>query len=81
MTDTPAPGSAYELLTRPTLELTDAEVEAIVVDLQARRQNYVDSKGKVKDDPRPKKPRAASKTAEEKAALTASILSELDIDL
>lgn len=77
----PTPGTAYELLTRPTLSLTDAEVELIVTDLQERRVNYINSKGKIKDDPRPKAPRATSKSAEEKAALTASILAELDIDL
>lgn len=34
-------GSAYELLTKPTLELTDAEVKIVVEDLRQRRLAYL----------------------------------------
>jgi len=68
-------GSAYELLTRPTLDLTDDEVSLIISDLRRRREAYV-STGK-RDEPH-KQPREKP-TAESKAALTASIAAGLDI--
>ena len=43
MTDeTPPPQlDAYALLTKPTLELTDGEVETIIADLRKRRTTYL----------------------------------------
>lgn len=60
--------NAYDLLTKPTLELTDAEVALVVEDLQKRRRLYVD-KG-TKDAPKP---------AVDKAAATADLLSDLGL--
>ena len=36
MTDQPEPLSAYDLLSKPTISLTDAEVKLIVEDLRTR---------------------------------------------
>lgn len=60
--------SAYDLLSKPTLELTDEEVEAIVADLRVRRNAYV-TRGK-KDDP--KKP-------VDKQQATADLMSDLGL--
>jgi hypothetical protein len=70
--------SAYDLLTRDTLTLTDAEVAAIVVDLRKRRLAYV-TQGK-KDAPKAK-PAAALKTPSEQKQLTQDLLASLDLDL
>lgn len=73
---------AYALLSKPTLDLTDAEVERIVVDLQARRKLYL-ATGK---PDAPKKARAASEpkkkaTDEEKKRNTALLLGQLKMSL
>lgn len=75
---TPAEPSAYDLLTRPTLELTDAEVELIVIDLRKRRKAYVDQ-GK-KDAPKPKPASSAPKSAEEKKNLQRDLLASMNLD-
>lgn len=77
-----APRDAYELLSRPTLDITNAELELIVADLRRRREYFV-KEGK-KDNPkvekakREKKP-ATKATAEQKARQTAVLLSELNL--
>jgi hypothetical protein len=77
VTDTPAPAiGAYELLSKPTLELTDAEVDIIIADLRRRRTQFL-STGK------PDKPKAEAKakaeplSKEAKAANTAALLAPL----
>lgn len=71
---------AYALLSKPTLDLTDAEVERIVVDLRKRRELYL-STGK---PDKVSKPKAAAcpktkPTADDKAANTAALLASLKI--
>ena len=63
---------AYTLLSKPTLELTDQDIEDICKDLRARRERYLAGQ---KDNP-PKKA-APPKSAEEKAALTDSIIGDV----
>jgi hypothetical protein len=69
---------AYSLLSRPTLQLTDAQVEKIVIDLRERRAKHI-ATGK------PDKPRAEAKIKaeplgkESKAANTAALLASLRI--
>src|SRR5690606_17612179 len=72
------PVNAYSLLTRPTLELSDDEIELIVKDLQKRRLAYVADSRKGAD--RPDKPKKAPATAEEKKALTAQVAASLKLD-
>lgn len=71
MTDT---RSAYDLLSKPTQELTDKDIEDICKDLRARRERFLAGQ---KDNP----PKAAKteppKTAEEKAALSDNILGDV----
>lgn len=73
----PAAIDAYELLSKPTNDLTDDEVKAIVEDLRRRRQAYVKT-GKVD---KPKKEKAAAKKldADEKARNTQLLLAQLKI--
>lgn len=68
----PQTRNAHELLSKPTLELSDADVEAIVSDLRQRRERYLQG---VQDKPQ-KKPKAAA-TPEEIAARTQSLLEDL----
>ena len=77
MTDTPEPLDAYELLSKPTLELTDAQVELIVADLRHRRAAYV-STGKV-DKPKKEKVAAKKLDADEKARNSAALLASLKL--
>lgn len=74
-TPTSTPGSAYELLQKPTLDLTDAEAEAIIVDLRRRRELFLRGQ---KDNPRreakakavsPSKPTKAEQEANANALL------------
>jgi hypothetical protein len=72
------PPNAYDLLSKPTNELTDAEVELIVVDLRRRRQLYIATGKPDRGAPaKPKEPKAKP-TAADKAANTASLLSKID---
>lgn len=73
---------AYALLSKPTLELTDAEVERVVVDLQARRKLYL-STGKPDAPKKPKAPAEPKKKAtdEEKKRNTALLLGQLKMSL
>lgn len=63
--------SAFDLLSKPTLDLTDKDIDDICKDLRARRERFLAGQ---KDNP-PKKA-APPKTAEEKAALSESILGD-----
>jgi len=74
---------AYALLSKPTLQLTDSDVDILVADLRKRRDKYLASG---KPDV-PKKAAAAVKalaepkakpTASEKAAATKALLDEID---
>lgn len=68
---------AYALLSRPTLDLSDAEVEAVVVDLRKRRLLYIQT-GKPDKPTKPKEPKAKP-TAADKAANTAALLASLNL--
>lgn len=71
---------AYALLSKPTLDLSDDQVELIVADLRRRRELYI----KTGKPDRPAKPKAAPKakaTADDKKANTAALLASLDLTL
>lgn len=73
---------AYALLSKPTLDLSDPEVEAIVIDLQKRRELYLKT-GKP-DAPKPPKEKAPPKgkaSDEEKKRNTALLLGQLKMSL
>lgn len=72
--------SAYDLLSTPTLALTDEQVEAIVVDLWKRRELYIKT-GKPDKAPKPKVeagPKVKA-TDDEKKRNTAILLSQLKL--
>lgn len=71
------PLSAYDLLSKPTVELTDAEVELICTDLRNRRLAYINHKKRDEPHKKPAKP----VTPEEKAANTIGLAAELGLDL
>ncbi len=76
--DATAPLDAYALLSKPTLKLSDAEVDIILADLRSRRARYL-ATGK---PDKPKAERAAPKakpTAASKAAATADLLASLNL--
>lgn len=73
------PVDAYSLLSRPVLELTDAEVEVIVTDLRRKRELFVSSAGKTRDTPG--KAKASKPTDESKKAATADLLAGLNLKL
>lgn len=86
MTEAPVPANpsdvepldAYALLSKPTLELSDAEVKTIIAHLRAKREAYVTSGGK-KADKRPvAKPAAEPITEEKKADNTSLLLAMLE---
>lgn len=70
--------SAYELLSKPTLDLSDADIEQCIIELRKKRILYANNNiadTAVKDA----KPKSAAKiTAEEKAANTAALLAGLN---
>jgi hypothetical protein len=71
------PIDAYSLLSKPTLELTDAEVLIVVEDLRKRREAYI----KTGKPDKPKAARVASKKLDkdEKARNTALLLAQLKL--
>jgi hypothetical protein len=78
MTENSSPEiGAYDLLSKPTLDLSDAEVDLIIADLRKRRAAYV-STGKAD---RPKKEKAATVKLEkdDKARNTAALLASLKL--
>ena len=84
MTDATAPAildaepvDAYSLLSKPTLDLTDAEVDLVIEDLRRRRSAYVKD-GKV-DKPKVVKAAAKKLDADEKARNTAALLAQLKL--
>ncbi len=68
---------ANELLSRPILDLTEAEVLAVVEDLRKRRLLYVQHKRPDKAQ-RPAKVAASTPTAEEKRKATEDLLASID---
>jgi len=73
----PEEADAYALLSRPTLEYTDAEVERVVEDLRRRRLLFIKS-GKP-DRPKKAKEAAVKLSADEKKRNTAALLAQLVI--
>lgn len=69
------PIDAYSLLSKPTLDLNDKEVEIIVADLRRRREAYIKT-GKV-DKPKKERAAAVKLSKDEKARNTALLLSQL----
>lgn len=69
--------TAYDLLSRPTLDITDAEAEKIILDLRQRRKAYL-STGKV-DKPKKEKVAAVKLEKDEKARNTALLMAQLKI--
>lgn len=69
--------SAYELLSKPTLSLTDAEITTCIEELRKKRILYANNNipdTAVKDA----KPKSAAKlSADQKAANTAALLAQL----
>lgn len=72
----PSARDAFELLSKPTLQLTADDITGICKDLRQRRERFLQG---IADKPA-RKPAAASvdKSPEAKAARTASL--ELDLD-
>lgn len=66
--------SAYDLLSKPTLELSEDEIKLICEDLRKRRERFL--AGQKDNPPKPKKAEPP-KTAEEKAALSDSVLGDV----
>lgn len=80
MADVPAleePVDAYSLLSKKTLDLTDAEVDIVIEDLRRRRSAYVKD-GKI-DKPKKEKEAKAKLTSDEKARNTAALLAQLKL--
>lgn len=78
MTDSPT--SAYDLLTKKTLELTDAEVEVVIKELRQKRVAYnLGTKDKDGSTALRRKPSTAKVTAEDKAANTAALMAKLKL--
>lgn len=77
MTDLPATRDAFALLSKPTLDLTEQDIEGIVADLRQRRERFLQG---IADKPKraPARPELDS-SAEAKAARTAHLLGELDL--
>lgn len=75
----PAQRDAFALLSKPTLELTDAEIELICADLRRKREQFLQG---VQDKP----PRAAKaklpppdRSSEAVQQRTADLLGEIDL--
>lgn len=66
---------AFTLLSKPTLELTDEEVELICKDLRQRRERFL--AGQKDNYPKPPKKEVQPITAESKAANTEGLLGSL----
>lgn len=72
--------SAYDLLSTPTLDLTDDQVEDIVVDLRKRRELYIKT-GKADKAPKPKAEPKAKATADDKRRNTEILMASLNLKL
>lgn len=71
------PITAYDLLSKPTLEISDAEAQIIIEDLRRRRRAYL-ATGKV-DKPKKEKVAAVKLDKDEKARNTALLLAQLKL--
>lgn len=71
------PIDAYSLLSKPTLDLNDAEVNIVIEDLRRRRKAYLAS-GKP-DKPRKETVARQKASAGDKAANTAALLAHLNL--
>lgn len=71
------PITAYDLLSKPTLDISDDEALKIIADLRARRRAYL-ATGKV-DKPKKEKVTAKKLDADEKARNTALLLAQLKL--
>lgn len=69
---------AYSLLSRPTLELSDAQVERICEDLRRRRRQHVET-GKPDKPKAERKAKAEPASAEAKRANTLALLAQLKL--
>lgn len=74
MSTTSPTGDAYALLSKPTLDLTDAEIEAICKDLRARRERFL--LGQADKPPKQSKPKVEM-TPEAKQQAAAEVLSDI----
>lgn len=72
----PSTRDAASLLSKPTLDLTDEEVEIICADLRKRREQFLQG---VQDKPKRAALPAPDRSPEAKAARTAQLLGELDL--
>lgn len=72
----------YELLSRPTLDLTDADLERIVADLRQKRAAFVADSKKGADKPPAKRTAGSSRaSADEKRRNTQALLAGLNLKL
>jgi hypothetical protein len=69
------PKDSFELLSKPTLDLSDEELLLIANDLRAKRRKFLQG---IADKPAVTRKKADPITAEQKAATTAHLLGELD---
>ena len=78
-TETETGLDAYALLSKPTLELSDAEVDAVIADLRKRREAYIKT-GKA-DRPAKEKKAIVKATSDEKTRNTAMLLAQLKLSV
>lgn len=69
----PASRNAYELLSKPTLTLTEDEITAIVADLRTRRERFLQG---IAD--KPVRKAKEEQTPEQRQANVESLISNLD---
>jgi hypothetical protein len=75
MSTNPSPtGDAYALLSKPTLDLTDADVETICTDLRKRRERFL--AGQKDNAPKQSKPKVEM-TPEAKQQNSAEVLNDI----
>lgn len=75
----PEQEDAYTLLSRPTLELTDAQIERIVEDLRNKRARFVLDPKKNADRPKAKRAVESKTSKEAKERNTAVLLGQLNL--
>lgn len=78
MTELPETRDAYALLSKPTLKLTDDEVEVIVADLRKRRQAFL--AGQADKPARKSAARPKEVSAEEKKQLTEQVAAQISLE-
>lgn len=77
MSDLSDPIDAYALLSKPTLEISDAEALIIIEDLRRRREAYIKT-GKP-DKPKKEAAERVKLSKDEKARNTAALLASLKL--